>query len=55
MVVVPGLVVALRHVGSSPSGDRTYDRALVGGFLTTGPLGKSRSQILKAEKQPRVR
>ena len=39
-------LVARRHVGSSQIRDPTVSPALVGGFLTTEPLGKPQISVL---------
>ena len=40
-------LVALWHVRSSQTWDQTVSSALAGGFLTTGPLGKSHMGLFK--------
>ena len=44
-----GSLVAPQHVGSQPGIKHTFP-ALEGGFLTTGPPGKSQNNVLLIEK-----
>ena len=45
--------VALRHVESSGTRGQTHDPALAGGFLTTGPPGKSSANLFEAVRSGR--